>query len=139
MSPYLAPGMRKLPSPLELQMLADTRNTFNYIKGHLSPSADRSRNEKDARATFLTSNILPQHPKHNTPLWSGLEAFTRELVKSRGREVYAYAGGVGEKNANSDKASISISNDSTYGSYAVQIPLSLMESFAYLRSPRTRN
>jgi hypothetical protein len=27
MSTYLAPGMRKLPSQLELQMLADLRNT----------------------------------------------------------------------------------------------------------------
>jgi large repetitive protein len=27
MSPYLAPGMRKLPSQLELQMLADLRNS----------------------------------------------------------------------------------------------------------------
>jgi large repetitive protein len=100
--------------------------------GHLTPNADRNRTAKDAAATFSTANLLPQHEEHNERVWLGLEDFTRDLVNNQGREVYLYAGGVGE---NTDKANMGIGNDRQYGSYGVQVPENLWKVFLILNRP----
>ncbi|MEL7418320.1 MAG: DNA/RNA non-specific endonuclease [Cyanobacteria bacterium J06555_3] len=65
-----------------------------YDRGHLAPSGDRTRNEKDNYATFLMSNMIPQSPLNNRleEWWLGLENYSRNLVK-RGKELYITAGG----------------------------------------------
>jgi DNA/RNA endonuclease G (NUC1) len=72
-------------------------------RGHLSPNADRLREEKDRNATFLMTNIVPQEPGFNRNAWGdpfgqqldGLEGYTRFLVQQRGVDAYVYAGGYG--------------------------------------------
>ena len=65
-----------------------------YDRGHLAPSGDRTRNEKDNYATFLMSNMVPQSPLNNRleEWWLGLENYSRNLVQ-RGKELYITAGG----------------------------------------------
>ena len=40
-----------------------------YNRGHIAPSADRTRNEADNHTTFLTSNMMPQVHELNRPAW----------------------------------------------------------------------
>ena len=56
-----------------------------YDRGHIAPSADRTRNEADNSATFLMSNMMPQVPELNRGVWGGLEEYCRELVQRRAR------------------------------------------------------
>jgi large repetitive protein len=72
-------------------------NFYKFEPGHLAAYSDRKRSTKDNAATNLTSNIVPQQSEHNSPLWSELESFSRKLVTNQGKEVYVYAGSVGEK------------------------------------------
>ncbi|MEO0848372.1 MAG: DNA/RNA non-specific endonuclease [Cyanobacteria bacterium J06648_1] len=69
-----------------------------YDRGHLAPSNDRTRNEKENYATFLMSNMVPQNPQNNQNIdwWRGLEEYSRDLVKG-GKELYIVAGGQGQK------------------------------------------
>jgi DNA/RNA endonuclease G (NUC1) len=108
---------------------------YKFEPGHLAAFADRTRSEKDNTATNLTINIVPQQSEHNDPLWSGVEEFARKVVSNQGREVYVYAGVEGEKNPANDKASISISNDSTYGSYDIHVPNNLWKVLLILDRP----
>ena len=51
-----------------------------YDRGHVAPSADRTRNEADNSATFLMTNMMPQVPEVNRGVWGDLEEYCRELV-----------------------------------------------------------
>lgn len=70
----------------------DYRNS-GYDKGHLVPSADRSRSVAENRATFLFSNISPQVPKLNRGPWKELEEALRRSTQ-RYDTLYIVAGGV---------------------------------------------
>jgi endonuclease G len=65
-----------------------------YDKGHLCPSADRTRDESGNRATFLTSNMHAQRPELNRTTWKALEMYERELVIHEHKELYVIAGGL---------------------------------------------
>ncbi|SHM72920.1 endonuclease G [Chitinophaga jiangningensis] len=72
-----------------------------FDRGHNCPSGDRTFSRAANDATFLMTNMIPQAPNHNQHLWSGLENYTRDLVKA-GNEVYVImgsygVGGYGEK------------------------------------------
>jgi DNA/RNA endonuclease G (NUC1) len=108
---------------------------YKLAPGHLAPNADRGRNLKDSISTFLTSNIVPQHGTHNNSIWRSLELFTRNLATQQSREIYVYAGGVGEKNPYTDKANITVTNDSLYGNYNLQVPSHLWKTFLILETP----
>jgi endonuclease G, mitochondrial len=69
-------------------------NGSGYDRGHMIPSADRSRSAKDNSATFLMTNILPQAPDNNQGPWADLETYCRDLVR-QGKELYIVAGGYG--------------------------------------------
>jgi endonuclease G len=56
-----------------------------YDRGHIAPSADRTRNEADNNATFLMSNMMPQVPELNRGVWGDLEEYCRELVQRRAK------------------------------------------------------
>ncbi|RCJ32075.1 nuclease [Nostoc punctiforme NIES-2108] len=67
-----------------------------YDKGHVTPSADRTRSVEDNSATFLMSNMMPQTPDNNRNTWGNLEDYCRDLV-SQGKELYIVAGPFGSQ------------------------------------------
>jgi endonuclease G len=78
-----------------------------YDRGHIAPSADRTRNEADNSATFLMSNIMPQVPEVNRGVWGDLEEYCRELVQ-QGKELYIIAGPIGKKGSIGRKEKIAV-------------------------------
>ena len=76
-------------------------------RGHIAPSADRTRNEADNSSTFLMSNMMPQVPELNRGVWGDLEDYCRELVQS-GKELYIVAGPVGSKGSIGKKEKIAV-------------------------------
>jgi endonuclease G len=78
-----------------------------YDRGHIAPSADRTRNEADNSATFLMSNMMPQVPEVNRGVWGDLEEYCRELVQ-QGKELYIVAGPVGRKGSIGKKEKIAV-------------------------------
>lgn len=77
----------------------DGRDDFGgYDRGHMIPSADRTRSLKDNSATFLMTNIIPQSRDNNQETWRLLEQYCRELV-NQGHELYILSGGAGQKYA----------------------------------------
>lgn len=66
-----------------------------YDRGHLVPSADRTKTEDDNSSTFLMTNIIPQTPELNRGAWNELEQYCRELVE-QGKELYIIAGTEGK-------------------------------------------
>ena len=78
-----------------------------YDRGHIAPSADRTRNEADNSSTFLMTNMMPQVPELNRGLWGDLEDYCRELVQ-QGKELYIIAGPVGRKGSIGRKEKIAV-------------------------------
>lgn len=65
-----------------------------YDRGHMCPSADRTKTVADNDATFLMTNMIPQAPTNNQQTWANLESYCRTLVNS-GNELYIISGGFG--------------------------------------------
>jgi endonuclease G len=78
-----------------------------YDRGHIAPSADRTRNEADNSATFLMTNMMPQVPEVNRGVWGDLEEYCRELVQ-QGKELYIVAGPVGRNGSIGRKEKIAV-------------------------------
>ena len=130
----IVPGDPSVPTPIN----PDDGLAYKLAPGHLTANADRNRHLKDSIATYSTINIVPQHAKHNAPLWLGLEDFTRKVVTEQEREVYVIAGAVGEKDPNTDKANINVlakTSDPAYPAYAVQVPSHLWKVLLILEDP----
>ncbi len=51
-----------------------------FDRGHMCPSADRTKIRDDNSATFLMTNMIPQAPRNNQQTWASLEDYTRSLV-----------------------------------------------------------
>jgi len=79
-----------------------------YDRGHIAPSADRTRNEADNSATFLMSNRMPQVPEINKGVWGDLEEYCRRLVERRAKNFTSPAGPVGRKRSISRKEKIAV-------------------------------
>ncbi len=73
-----------------------------YDRGHIAPSADRTRNEADNSAAFLISNMMPQVPELNRGVWDDLEEYCRELVQRRARN-FTYPVELVERNSSIGK------------------------------------
>lgn len=58
-----------------------TRSGFD--RGHLAPSGDMP-DTASQEESFALSNMIPQHPRNNRYLWSGIETATRLLAKRVG-------------------------------------------------------
>jgi len=86
-----------LPSDWYRVKPSDYSNS-GYDKGHMAPSADRTRSKTDNSATFLMTNMVPQAPDLNQGPWADLEDYCRELVE-QGKELYIMAGPTGKKEA----------------------------------------
>lgn len=65
-----------------------------YDRGHMTPSADRTRTIPDNSATFLMTNIVPQLAANNQGSWEEFESYLRS-VASQGNEIYIISGVVG--------------------------------------------
>ncbi|HIW98108.1 MAG TPA: DNA/RNA non-specific endonuclease [Candidatus Tidjanibacter gallistercoris] len=64
-----------------------------YDRGHLCPSADRTRTQEENDCTFYLSNIAPQTPALNRGPWKELEEQVRRWAL-RCDTLYIVAGGV---------------------------------------------
>lgn len=65
-----------------------------YDRGHMCPSADRTKTVADNSSTFLMTNMIPQAPTNNQQTWANLESYCRTLANS-GNELYIISGGHG--------------------------------------------
>ncbi len=65
-----------------------------FDRGHMCPSADRTKTVADNSSTFLMTNMVPQAPNNNQGPWARLEDYCRTLV-SQGKELYIYSGAYG--------------------------------------------
>ncbi len=64
-----------------------------YDRGHLCPSADRTRSQSENDCTFVMSNISPQSPALNRGVWKSLEEEVRRWAV-RYDTVCVVAGGI---------------------------------------------
>lgn len=74
---------------------------YGFDRGHLCPSADRTKTEEDNEMTFLMTNMVPQSPDCNRIVWKDLEEYERDLA-NQNNELYIFAGpsgcgGIGTK------------------------------------------
>jgi endonuclease G len=65
-----------------------------FDRGHMDPSADRTKDLPINQATFLMSNMVAQAPDNNQGPWENLESYLRSLLP--GDELYIVAGPLGE-------------------------------------------
>lgn len=82
-----------------------------FDRGHMTPSADRTRTVTDNSATFLMTNMVPQSPDNNQGPWASLENYLRSLVTG-GKELYIISGiyGMGGTGSNGIKYTIANGN-----------------------------
>lgn len=76
------------------QVQATDYSGSGYDRGHMCPSADRTKTVADNSATFLMTNMIPQAPTNNQQTWANLESYCRTLVNA-GNELYIISGGQG--------------------------------------------
>lgn len=69
---------------------ADYTNS-GFDRGHVCPSADRTRNAADNSSTFLMTNMIPQAPQLNREPWARFEDYCRDLAR-KGYRLYIIAG-----------------------------------------------
>ncbi|EAY32049.1 DNA/RNA non-specific endonuclease [Microscilla marina] len=75
-----------------------TQNDYRgsgFDRGHICPSADRTRSVSDNSATFVMTNMMPQAPNNNRETWRLLEEYGRNLI-TQGNEVYIISGVYGQ-------------------------------------------
>lgn len=87
-----------------------------FDRGHMTPSADRTRTVTDNSATFLMTNMIPQAPDNNQGPWANLENYSRDLVVNQGKELYIISGGYGVGGTGSNGTRYTIANGN------VQVP-----------------
>ena len=85
----------ELPQDWEAVTPNDYRRS-GFDRGHMVPSADRTRTELDNSATFVMTNIIPQSPDNNQGPWRDLEEDCRDWVEA-GKKLYIVAGSYGKK------------------------------------------
>ena len=99
--------------------LADYRKS-GFDRGHLTPAADMSFDEKAMSETFFMSNMSPQNPQFNRGIWKDLEAQVRTWVKEFGR-AYVVSGPILNKDA--DKYSFIGNNNVAIPEYFYKVIL----------------
>jgi len=65
-----------------------------YDRGHMVRSEERTATVEDNKATFVTTNILPQYNDLNAGPWYKLETYCQMLAQLSGKELYVVAGGL---------------------------------------------
>ncbi len=77
------------------QITTDDYAKSGFDRGHLCPSADRTKTSAENKETFLMINIFPQSPNFNQRVWGDLEDYCRKKLVGKGNECYIIAGGHG--------------------------------------------
>jgi endonuclease G, mitochondrial len=80
-----------------------------FDRGHMTPSADRTKTVTDNSATFLMTNMVPQSPDNNQGPWASLENYLRTLVTG-GKELYIISGIYGQGGTGSNGTKYTIAN-----------------------------
>lgn len=80
-----------LPGSMPQATLADYSGS-GYDRGHMCPSADRTKTVSANSETFYLSNMVPQAANNNQGPWAALENEARSIVQS-GKELFIIAGG----------------------------------------------
>jgi endonuclease G, mitochondrial len=80
-----------LPSTMPQATLADYSGS-GYDRGHMCPSADRTKTTTVNSETFYLTNMVPQAANNNQGPWAQLENESRSLVQS-GKQLYIISGG----------------------------------------------
>ncbi|MCC3606308.1 MAG: DNA/RNA non-specific endonuclease [Microcoleus sp. PH2017_29_MFU_D_A] len=84
-----------------------------YSRGHMLPSSQRTNSEKDNIATFLMTNVVPQHQDNNdlsldenpqSPAWTSFDDLLASTTNIDSKELYVVAGGY-ESNLNPQRIS----------------------------------
>lgn len=65
-----------------------------YDRGHMTPSADRTRSVPDNSATFFMTNMVPQLAANNQGPWEDFESYLRTVAQA-GNEIYIVSGVAG--------------------------------------------
>jgi endonuclease G len=81
-----------------LHVKASDYTGSGFDRGHMCAAKDRSDSEENERATFYTTNIVPQSPKCNRGGWERFEAHCRDLTRD-GSELYIASGPYGQGGA----------------------------------------
>jgi endonuclease G, mitochondrial len=79
-----SPGFKadaQLPSWIPQAKDADYRGS-GYQRGHIVPSADRTKSREDNEATFVFTNVVPQTGASNQGPWAALENKERQLAQN---------------------------------------------------------
>ncbi len=105
-----------------------------YDRGHLTPAADMSFDEKAMSETFYMSNMSPQAGAFNRGIWQQLEAQVRVWTKTFG-QVYVVSGPILDKPA-SKYASIGKQNKVAIPQYYYKVILApIYENDADKKTP----
>src|SRR5262249_21994129 len=81
-----------LPASMPQAKLSDYSGS-GYDRGHMCPSADRTKSTTANAQTFYLSNMVPQAHSNNSGPWEKLETYERSLATS-GKELFVVAGGI---------------------------------------------
>jgi endonuclease G len=81
-----------LPAGMPQASLADYSGS-GYDRGHMCPSADRTKTTTANSETFYLTNMVPQAANNNQGPWAALETESRNLVQ-QGKELFIVSGGV---------------------------------------------
>jgi endonuclease G len=100
-----------LPSSIPQPTNADFTGS-GFQRGHLCPSADRTKSANDNAATFVFTNVVPQTGASNMGPWESLERTERSLVDA-GSHAFIIAGSL-------------YANDHTIGA-GVAVPTSMFK------------
>ncbi|MGI9055433.1 MAG: DNA/RNA non-specific endonuclease [Pyrinomonadaceae bacterium] len=76
------------------QVKATDFSGSGYDRGHMCPSADRTKTVADNSSTFLMTNMVAQAPDNNQRGWATLETYCRTTAGST-NELYIISGGYG--------------------------------------------
>ena len=66
-----------------------------FSRGHMCPSADRTKTQADNDTLFYMTNMIPQTQAQNGGPWGTLEGYCRTLAAA-GNKLYIYSGPYGE-------------------------------------------
>lgn len=87
-----------LPGWVPQASLADYSGS-GYDRGHMTPSADRTKTVSANSETFYLTNMVPQAANNNQGPWARLEDYSRTLATS-GKELFIISGGTFSASSN---------------------------------------
>ncbi|HEX4416398.1 MAG TPA: DNA/RNA non-specific endonuclease [Kofleriaceae bacterium] len=70
-----------------------------YDRGHMCPSADRTKTTAANQQTFYLTNMVPQAANNNEGPWANLENYLRGIA-GQGKELYIISGGTFSASSN---------------------------------------